>query len=249
MESHERLREKIIIALDVGTKREALALVETLTEARVFKVGLELFTAAGPALVQEVVRMGKRPFLDLKFHDIPNTAAGAVRSAARNGVQMLTLHASGGKEMLAAASRAAREESDKTGKPRPLLLGVTVLTSLKDEELRQIGFAHPVADQALRLAVLARNSGLDGVVCSPHEIEIIKRECGDDFLVVTPGIRPAWAAAQDQKRVMTPAEALARGADYLVIGRPVTGAASPHDAFLRVLDEIVGSGLSIRQNR
>jgi orotidine-5'-phosphate decarboxylase len=145
---------------------------------------------------------------------------------------------------MVAASRAAREEADRTGKPRPLLLGVTVLTSLKDEELARIGVAHVVADQVLRLAVLASQSGLDGVVCSPQEIEIIKRECGADFLVVTPGIRPVWAAAQDQKRVLTPAEALARGADYLVIGRPITGAASPQDAFSKVLAEITASGLN-----
>jgi orotidine-5'-phosphate decarboxylase len=186
--------------------------------------------------------MGKKPFLDLKFHDIPNTVAGAVRSATRHGVHMLTLHASGGKEMMAAAASAAREESAKTGKGRPILLGVTVLTSLKDDELHRIGFAHAVADQVLRLAVLAKDAGLDGVVCSPHEIEITKKECGRDFLVVTPGIRPAWAAAQDQKRIMTPAEALEKGADYLVIGRPVTGAPSPGDAFLRILAEMAGSG-------
>lgn len=231
-------KEKIIIALDVGTKREALALAQALVEARIFKIGMELFTAEGPALLEEALRMGKRPFLDLKFHDIPNTVAGAVRSATRNGVHMLTLHASGGKEMMAAAAKAAREESARTGKGRPLLLGVTVLTSLKDEELHRIGFAHAVADQVLRLAVLAKDAGLDGVVCSPHEIEIIKKECGRDFLVVTPGIRPAWAAAQDQKRIMTPAEAFGKGADYLVIGRPVTGAPSPGDAFLRVLAEL-----------
>jgi orotidine-5'-phosphate decarboxylase len=151
---------------------------------------------------------------------------------------MLTLHTSGGAEMMAAAARAAREESAGTGEQRPTLLGVTVLTSLKDEELRRIGFAHAVADQVLRLAVLAKDSGLDGVVCSPHEIESIKRECGDDFLVVTPGIRPAWAAAQDQKRIMTPAEAIGKGADYLVIGRPITGAPSPQEAFLKVLAEL-----------
>jgi len=238
-------KERIIIALDVGTKREALALAKALAEARIFKIGMELFTAEGPALLEEAVRMGKRPFLDLKFHDIPNTVAGAVRSATRNGVSMLTLHASGGKEMMAAAGKAAREESGKMGKERPILLGVTVLTSLKGEELHQIGFAHAVADQVLRLAVLAKDAGLDGVVCSPHEIEVIKKECGRDFLVVTPGIRPAWAAAQDQKRIMTPAEALGKGADYLVIGRPVTGAPSPADAFLRILAEIMGSGLNI----
>jgi len=236
------LKERIIIALDVGTKREALALAEALGEALIFKIGLELFTAEGPALLDEAVRMGKKPFLDLKFHDIPNTVAGAVRSATRHGVHMLTLHASGGKEMMAAAATAAREESARTGKGRPTLLGVTVLTSLKDDELRRIGFAHTVADQVLRLAVLAKDAGLDGVVCSPHEIEIIKKECGRDFLVVTPGIRPAWAAAQDQKRIMTPAEALGKGADYIVIGRPVTGAPSPGDAFLRILAEMAGSG-------
>jgi orotidine-5'-phosphate decarboxylase len=230
--------EKIIIALDVGTKREALALAKTLKEARVFKIGLELFTAEGPALLEEAVRLGKKPFLDLKYHDIPNTVAGAVRSATRKGVHMLTLHTSGGMEMMAAAARAAVEESARTGKGRPILLGVTVLTSLKDEEFRRIGFAHAVAEQVLRLAVLAKASGLDGVVCSPHEIESIKRECGLDFLVITPGIRPAWAAAQDQKRIMTPAEAISKGADYLVIGRPITGAPSPLEAFLRVLAEI-----------
>ena len=238
MEKKGRLKEKIIIALDVGTKREALALAEALNDARVFKIGLELFTAEGPALLEEAVRLGKKPFLDLKYHDIPNTVSGAVRSATRKGVYMLTLHTSGGAEMMAAAARAAREESAGTGEQRPTLLGVTVLTSLKDEELRRIGFAHAVADQVLRLAVLAKDSGLDGVVCSPHEIESIKRECGDDFLVVTPGIRPAWAAAQDQKRIMTPAEAIGKGADYLVIGRPITGAPSPQEAFLKVLAEL-----------
>jgi len=239
------MKEKIIIALDVGTKQEALALTGLLREARVFKIGMELFTAEGPALLEETVRLGKRPFLDLKYHDIPNTVAGAVRSATRSGVSMLTLHTSGGREMMAAAAQAAREESARAGKDRPLLLGVTVLTSLKEEDLHRVGIVHTVADQVLRLAVLAKDSGLDGVVCSPHEIEIIKRECGGEFLVVTPGIRPAWAAAQDQKRIMTPAEAIGKGADYLVIGRPITGAPSPHEAFLKVLAEIMGSGLNI----
>ncbi len=238
MANKEGLRDRIIIALDVGTKREALTLAGELKDARVFKIGMELFTAEGPAFLEEAVAMGKRPFLDLKYHDIPNTVAGAVRSAARHHVHMLTLHTSGGKEMMAAAVRAAEEESGRTGKEKPILLGVTVLTSLKDEELHRIGFGHAMADQVLRLAVLAKDSGLDGVVCSPHEIDIIKRECGEDFLVVTPGVRPAWAAAQDQKRIMTPAQAIGKGADYLVIGRPITGAPSPHEAFLRVLAEL-----------
>jgi len=239
------MKEKIIIALDVGTKQEALALAGALKEARIFKIGMELFTAEGPALLEATVRLGKRPFLDLKYHDIPNTVAGAVRSATRNGVSMLTLHTSGGREMMAAAAQASREESARIGKDRPLLLGVTVLTSLKEEDLRLIGIDNPAADQVLRLAALAKGSGLDGVVCSPHEIETVKRECGREFLVVTPGIRPAWAAAQDQKRIMTPAEAIGRGADYLVIGRPITGAPSPHEAFLKILAEIMGSGLNI----
>jgi orotidine-5'-phosphate decarboxylase len=244
MENKERLKERIIIALDVGTKREALALAGELKDARIFKIGMELFTAEGPVLLEEAIAMGKRPFLDLKYHDIPNTVARAVRSAARHGVHMLTVHTSGGKEMMAAAARAADEESARAGTPKPLLLGVTILTSLKDDDLRQIGYARATADQVLRLALLAKAAGLDGVVCSPHEIEIIRRECGADFLVVTPGVRPVWAGAQDQKRIMTPAEALSKGANYLVIGRPITGAASPRKAFLKVLAEINESGLT-----
>jgi len=238
MEKHERLKERIIIALDVATKQQALALVRTLKEAAIFKIGMELFTAEGPALLEEARGLGKKAFLDLKYHDIPNTVGGAVRSAARHDVHMLTLHASGGKEMMAAAARAAEEESAKTGRAKPILLGVTILTSLKDDDLRRIGYAQAVADQVVRLAILARESGLGGVVCSPREIEVIKKECGADFMVVTPGIRPAWAAAQDQKRIMTPAEAVLKGADYLVIGRPVTGAPSPHQAFLKIAAEI-----------
>jgi orotidine-5'-phosphate decarboxylase len=238
MENKEGLRDRIIIALDVGTKREALTLAEELKDARIFKIGMELFTAEGPALLEEAAALGKKPFLDLKYHDIPNTVGGAVRSAARHHIHMLTLHASGGKEMMAAAVQAAHEECARAGTAKPILLGVTVLTSLKDDDLRQIGYARSTADQVVRLALLAKASGMDGVVCSPHEIEVIKRECGYDFLVVTPGIRPAWAAAQDQKRITTPAEAIGKGADYLVIGRPITGAPSPHQAFLRVLSEI-----------
>jgi orotidine-5'-phosphate decarboxylase len=232
------VEEKIIIALDVGTRAEALALAQGLPEARIFKVGMELFTAEGPSLLEAVAGLGKKAFLDLKYHDIPNTAAGAVRSAARLGVHMLTLHASGGAEMLTRAVEAAAAEAAKTGRPRPFLLAVTVLTSLKDEQLREVGCAGPVADQVLRLAALARRSGVDGVVCSPHEIELIKHEFGADFLVVTPGIRPVWAAAQDQKRVMTPAEAVQRGANYMVIGRPVTAAPSPRDAFAEIVHEL-----------
>ncbi len=230
--------EKIIIALDVGTRSEALALAVALPAARVFKVGMELFTAEGPALVEEIAALGKKTFLDLKYHDIPNTAAGAVRSAVRHGVHMLTLHTSGGREMMSRAAEAARSEAAAAGRLKPILLGVTVLTSLKEEQLRELGCGASAAEQVLRLATLAKEAGLDGVVCSPHEIETIKRALGPDFLVVTPGIRPAGAAAKDQKRVMTPAEAIAKGADYLVIGRPVTAAPSPRDAFAEIVQEI-----------
>ncbi len=232
------LTEKIIIALDTATKEEALRLVMMLEEARVFKVGMELFTAEGPAFLEELARRKKKPFLDLKFHDIPNTVAGAVRSAVRHHVAMLTIHASGGLEMMRRASEAAHEEASRLGEPRPLLLGVTVLTSLRDSDLREIGFSAQAGEQVLRLAGLAKTAGLDGVVSSPQEIEMVKQELGSDFLVVTPGIRPAGAQAEDQKRVLTPVEALRRGADYLVIGRPITASPSPREAFLKVLSEI-----------
>ena len=238
MERHHSLKEKIIIALDVGTRQEALSLVSELKDAQVFKIGMELFTAEGPGLLEEIACQGKRVFLDLKYHDIPNTVAGAVRSATRHGVHMLTLHTSGGKEMMAKSAEAAAQEAANLGISRPYLLGVTVLTSLKEAELKEIGVSASVAEQVLRLASLAREAGLDGAVCSPQEIEIIKKESGKDFLVVTPGIRPAWAAAHDQKRIMTPAEALKKGADYMVIGRPITGAPSPHEAFLKIVEEL-----------
>lgn len=231
---------KVIVALDVPTGNEALRLVEELEEARIFKVGLELFTAAGPALVEELTRRGKKVFLDLKYHDIPNTVAGAVRSATRHGVAMLTLHTSGGTEMMHRAGQAAAEEASKRGQPRPLLLGVTVLTSLQDADLEEVGISSPARVQVLRLARLARRAGLDGVVSSPQEIELIKEDLGKDFLVVTPGIRPAGAQSDDQKRILTPAEAVRRGADYLVIGRPVTASPSPRKALLGILRELAG---------
>ena len=232
------LRKKIIIALDVKNKEEAVAIVSRLKEARTFKVGLELFTAEGPALFKKLKVLRKGIFLDLKLHDIPNTVAGAVRSAVRHGVQMMTIHTSGGREMMTRAAEAARETAEVEKVETPLLLGVTVLTSLKSAELDEVGMKPDVAGQVLRLAGLAKSAGMDGVVCSPQEIKIIRKEHGRDLLIVTPGIRPAWAAAQDQKRIMTPAEAVQKGADYLVIGRPITGAASPQEAFARIVEEL-----------
>jgi orotidine-5'-phosphate decarboxylase len=231
-------RDRIIIALDVQTKEEGIALVGKLKGARTFKVGLELFTAEGPSLFKKLKAMRKDVFLDLKLHDIPNTVAGAVRSAFRHGVQMMTIHTSGGREMMAKAAETARQISDELTRPKPVLLGVTVLTSLKDSELAEVGVTGDVRSQVLRLAGLAKAAGLDGVVCSPQEIEALRKEFGRELVIVTPGIRPLWAAAQDQKRILTPAEAVAKGADFLVIGRPITGAASPEEAFLRIVEEL-----------
>ena len=229
---------RIIIALDVKTREEAYDLAARLPAARIFKVGLELFSAEGPALFKKFKALRKDIFLDLKLHDIPNTVAGAVASGMRHGVRMMTLHASGGREMMAAAARRAREVAEAEGHPRPLLLGVTVLTSLQGADLEEVGWTADAADQVRRLAGLAKTAGLDGVVCSPREIETLRREFGPDLVIVTPGIRPVWAEVQDQKRIMTPAEAVAKGADYLVIGRPVTGAPDPEEAYARVESEI-----------
>ncbi len=238
MPSSQDLRNKVIIALDVENKEQALALVRELRDARVFKVGLELFTAEGPPLLKAIRKLGKSVFLDLKLHDIPNTVAEAVRIGVRLGAAMMTIHASGGEEMMRKAAEAATEESEKLHTARPLLLGVTVLTSLKSDDLQAIGMAPDTAGQVLRLAGLAKQSGMDGIVCSAQEIEIVRRELGPGFVIVTPGIRPAWAATHDQKRIMTPLQAIQKGSDYLVVGRPVTQAASPQGALLKILEEI-----------
>ena len=238
MEHQENLGKKIIVALDVDTEEEALRLTEQLPESEVFKVGLKLFTAKGPSLFEKLQSQNKKVFLDLKLHDIPNTVAGAVSVGTRHGVHMMTLHASGGKEMMERAADAAAEEATKLGIEQPLLVGVTVLTSLKAEHLRTIGIESDTEEQVLRLAGLAQEAGLDGVVCSPQEIEIVKREYGLEFLVVAPGIRPAWAAAQDQKRILTPAQAVSKGADYIVIGRPIIKDPNPRNAFQKILEEL-----------
>ncbi len=232
---------RIIVALDVDTRTQAISLVESLPEGQVFKVGLQLFTSEGPPLLQEIAQRGKRVFLDLKLHDIPNTVAGAVSAAVGHGAAMMTLHTSGGSEMMRRAADTAAKAAEAAGRPRPLLLGVTILTSLKDAELGEIGMPSDAAGQVLKLAGLAQSSGLDGIVCSPLELGLVRAEFGKDFLVVTPGIRPAWAAAQDQKRIMTPEKALAGGADYLVIGRPITAAPSPGEAFARIRRELDGA--------
>jgi orotidine-5'-phosphate decarboxylase len=222
----------------VENKAQALALVRELDKAVLFKVGLELFTAEGPALLQEIRALGKGVFLDLKLHDIPNTVGEAARIGVRHGARMMTIHISGGGEMMARAAATTAEEAAKLGLDMPILLGVTILTSLKNDDLASIGMAPDTSGQVLRLAALAKASGMAGVVCSAQEIELVRKEVGPGFLIVTPGIRPAWSAAQDQKRIMTPALAVEKGSDYLVVGRPITQAASPREAFDKIVAEL-----------
>ena len=222
--------EKIIVALDVASKNEAVALVSLLREqVSFFKVGLQLYTAEGPDLVREIVAKGVSVFLDLKLHDIPNTVAGAVRAAGELGVQMLTIHLSGGRAMIEAAA-AARSPDMK-------LLGVTVLTSIDDAALRLTGVNSNVEEQVLRLAHMGWSAGISGFVASPHETRRLRAKFPEST-IVTPGIRPSWSAADDQKRFMIPREAVDNGADYLVIGRPITASANPREAVQKIADEI-----------
>jgi orotidine-5'-phosphate decarboxylase len=233
---------QIFLAIDTTDVDVAMAQAATTRDAvDGIKLGLEFFTANGPGGVRTVAADGVPLFLDLKLHDIPNTVAGAVRAVTPLRPALLTVHAGGGSAMLRAAADAAGEAAARTGTARPRIVGVTVLTSLAESDMSAIGQHGPIADQARRLAALARSCGLDGVVCSPHEIETLRAECGADFLLVVPGIRPSWADAGDQKRVMTPAEAARRGADYLVIGRPITAAADPAVAARRIAAEIVAA--------
>jgi orotidine-5'-phosphate decarboxylase len=227
-------RESLIVALDVSHEEKARALVAQLGESVSFyKVGKELFTAVGPALVCDLVASGKRVFLDLKFHDIPNTVAGAVRSAASLGVSLLTVHASGGSKMLEAAAQAAAQSAAK-----PTVLAVTVLTSLAAADLEEVGVSGSVEAQVLRLAGLAINAGCGGIVASALEAARLRQALGAGFTLVTPGIRPAGAVAADQARVVTPEDAIRAGANYLVVGRPITAADDPQQAARAILQQI-----------
>jgi orotidine-5'-phosphate decarboxylase len=223
--------EKIIVALDVPTKKRALDLVEQLQgEISFFKVGLQLYTAEGPEIVRAVLATGAKVWLDLKLYDIPNTVARAVDSANALGVQMLTIHLSGGSEMIRAATSV--RDSDM------LVLGVTVLTSSTEKTLREIGITDSVEAQVIRLAKLGAAAGIDGLVASPHEINNLRREFGDKIKIAVQGIRPSWADPGDQKRFMTPREAIEAGADYIGIGRPITAHAEPRDALAMILQEL-----------
>ena len=234
----EEARKKIIFALDVHGLEDIDRWADRLTgKVGMFKVGKELFTSCGPAAVKAVQRAGGQVFLDLKYHDIPNTVASAMLEAARLGVSIANLHALGGAEMMESAASAVHKEFSDAERPR--LLAVTILTSSTVETLRQIGIEHSVQDMVVRLARLAKSSGMDGVVASPLEIGLIREACGPDFLIVTPGVRPSFASVDDQKRIMTPAEAVSCGADYLVIGRPIAKAADPVQAADCIANEIM----------
>jgi len=225
---------KIIVALDFSTAKDALELAGRLEPSMCrLKVGKELFTAAGPALVEEFMKRGFEVFLDLKFHDIPNTTAQACKTAAGLGVWMINVHALGGRKMM----EAAREAVAQSARP-PKLIAVTVLTSMAKEDLTDIGIGDTPAEMVLRLAKLASDSGLDGVVCSAQEAWQLRPRYGEKFCLVTPGIRPAGAAADDQSRIMTPLAALKAGSSYLVIGRPITQAADPLQVLLDINKEI-----------
>ena len=234
-----RPRDRLIVALDTSDRREVRRLLKALRgKVGLFKVGLQIFSAHGPAIVREIVEKGDRVFLDLKLHDIPNTVAHAVAEGARLGVSLMTLHVPGGEAMMRAAAEAASRTRPPSARPR--LVGVTVLTSLDAPALAAVGIQEPLPNLAVRLAVLARSSGLDGVVASGREVEAIKAACGTSFLAVVPGIRPSGEGLNDQKRATTPSEALAAGADYIVVGRPITAAKDPAAAADSILKEIGG---------
>lgn len=234
------MHNKLIIALDVETAGEARKLFSLLgVQAGMFKIGSQLFTAAGPEFVREITGAGGRVFLDLKFHDIPNTVASACREAVRLGVSLFNVHAAGGGEMMRRAAEATNEMAERENLPRPKLIAVTVLTSANAGVLSEIGVASELEAQVKRLAELAAAHGLDGVVASPHEIaavrSVVKR---NDFLLVTPGVRPATAAHDDQRRVMTPGEAVRAGADYIVVGRAILNAPDPERAAREIVEEM-----------
>ncbi len=247
----ERARQKLILALDFPSLDSAFQLAQALSELiGIFKINIHLFTAEGPAAIGELRQLGPEIFLDLKFHDIPNTVAGAVSAAVGlPGVRLLDVHTLGGLEMMRAAAKA-RDESALPKAQRPKLLGITILTSMDNSSLRKVGISGTASGRAVKLAQLARQAGLDGVVASPHEVRAIRRACGKDFLIVVPGVRPEAGKRSgisgkrkkdDQARVATPAEAIRAGADYLVIGRPITAAPDPEAAARAILEEIASA--------
>jgi orotidine-5'-phosphate decarboxylase len=232
-------KERLIVALDVDSYEQAEKLIDALSpEVDIFKVGIAPFTGYGEALLRKIKDAGKKTFLDLKFHDIPNTVRNAARIAAAKGVFMMNFHCLGGRSMLEAARRGAEEGSADSGSEMPILLGVTVLTSMNENDLQDIGLKGHVESKVLELARLAKDAGLGGVVASAKEASMIKEKIGKTFVVVTPGVRPTWAAAGDQKRVLTPKQAVDGGADYIVVGRPIIQADNPPEAAKKIIQEM-----------
>ena len=232
-------RERLIVALDVDTLKEAEGLVDALAdEVEVFKVGIAPFTKYGKNILARIAEKGKKVFLDLKFHDIPNTVRNASRAAAAKNIFMMNFHCIGGKKMMEEAVRGCREAFAGKEGQRPILLGVTVLTSMGEEDLEEVGIIGPVERRVLALASLAKAAGLSGVVASARETKMIKNALGPDFIVVTPGVRPVWAEKGDQKRILSPSEAVRQGADYIVVGRPIIESDDPAGAAARIVREI-----------
>ena len=228
------ITDRIIVPLDLASVTEAIALVDLLPEVSFWKVGLELFVATGGKILEILQARKKRIFLDLKFHDIPNTVAAACRSAKNYRVDFLTIHATAGRKALEAASAALGTDSD-----RPQLIAITLLTSLNSRELAfDLKIPLELPEYALQMALLAQESGLDGAVCSPQEVAQLRQLCDDNFLLICPGIRPTWSETGDQSRVMTPRQAIQAGADYLVIGRPITKAPNPREAWAKITAEL-----------
>lgn len=236
-------RERLVLALDVDDFKKANELVDRLSDyVGVFKIGSQLFTAEGAKVVNMVNERGGKVFLDLKFHDIPNTVARAAEVATKLGVYIFNIHTSGGYEMMKAAAEASKKTSLSLGTRKPLILGVTLLTSINQEILeKEIGIKKILKEQVVHLAKLAKDAGLDGVVASSWEIKEIRKTCGEDFVILTPGIRPVGKSSDDQKRVMTPREAIKLGSDFLVIGRPIRNAANPVEAAKNILKEMEGN--------
>jgi orotidine-5'-phosphate decarboxylase len=233
------MRERLIVALDLDDLDLATELVRSLAqEVGMFKIGKQLFTHAGPQAVRLIQDLGGEIFLDLKFHDIPNTVAKAAIEATRLGVKMFNVHASGSLEMMRLTVKEVERVSRQQKLRRPIMLGVTVLTSLGQEDLQRLGVEHKIADQVVRLALLTKEAGMDGVVASPHEVADIRHACGQRFVIVTPGIRPAESQRNDQQRVMTPADAVRAGVDYIVVGRPILEAQNPVKAARAIVAEM-----------
>jgi orotidine-5'-phosphate decarboxylase len=237
------MRDRLIVALDVDSVDKAKRTVQLLAgEVGMFKIGKQLFTHAGPQAVQLIQDLGGEIFLDLKFHDIPNTVAKAAIEATRLGVRMFNVHASGSLEMMRTTVKEVERVCRREKRRRPIMLAVTVLTSLNQDDLQRVGVEHEVADQVVRLALLTKEAAMDGVVASPHEVADIRAACGRRFVIVTPGIRPSEGSRDDQQRVMTPCEAVRAGVDYIVVGRPILEAGDPIKAARAIVADMEQGG-------